>query len=134
MILESAFAAIYLAAAATSLWSRSRIQAFLVETRSIADQRCLARFKDLVRLQMYLALAMIVLLVSGLFAGLVLITRHGLAGLLGVLLANAVVLGLGLFHKQAESRLKALPAATEDLAGEHRRVCESWTGKPFPDF
>ncbi len=134
MLLETLFGAIYLGAACMSLWSRSRIEAFLVETRSIADQRALERFKALVRLQMYLALAMIVLLVSGMFAGLVLITRHGLPGLLAVLLANAVVLGLGLFHKQSETRLKALPAGSDELADEHRRVCASWTGKPFPDF
>ncbi len=134
MLLEIVFGAIYVVAAGLSLWSRSRIGAFLVETRSIADQRAMERFKALVRLQMYLALAMIVLLVSGMLVGLVLITRHGLLGLAVVLVANAVILGLGLFHKQAETRLKALPAATEDLADEHQRVCASWTGKPFPDF
>ncbi len=134
MLLESLFGAIYLVAAGTSLWSRSRLEAFRVETRSIADQRALERFKDLVRLQMYLALAMIVLLMSGMFVGLVLITRHGLPGLAVVLVANAVILGLGLFHKQAETRLKALPAGSDELADECRRICQTWTGKPFPDF
>jgi FtsH-binding integral membrane protein len=127
------FFAIYVVAVAVSLWSRSQIVGFLGDTPSIRSTSDLERFKELVRLEMYLALAMIVLLVTGLVVGLVLIRRDGAVVLLAVLVANGVVLGLGLFHKKVEQRARSLRTA-EALDTEYRRVCYAWTKKPLPDF
>ncbi len=127
------FGAVYVIAAAVSLWSRAQITGFLEATPTIGSSTDLERFKELARLEMYLALAMIVLLVTGLVTGLVLILRHGVAGLFLVLLANAVVLGLGLFHKGVEEKARHLRTA-EGLEPEYRRVCHTWNKKPLPDF
>jgi hypothetical protein len=133
MALWLGFAVVYVVAAAVSLWSRAQVVGFVNDTPRIAGTSDLERFKALARMEMYLALAMIVLLVSGLVAGLFLIFRHGIAGFLGVLLANAVVLGLGAFHKGVEDRARNLPAS-ESLEAEYRRVGRVWTGKALPDF
>ena len=133
MGLEILFAAIYLIAAAVSLWSRARVTGFLAETPSIRNGTDLERFKELARLEMYLALAMIVLLVTGLATGLVLVQRYGVVGLLAVLFVNAVVLGLGLFHKGAEEKARSLRTA-EALDTEYRRVCYAWNKKALPNF
>jgi hypothetical protein len=127
------FAALYVVAAAVSLWSRAQVAGFVEETPAIRGTSDLERFKELARLEMYLALAMIVLLVTGLVAGLFLIFRHGLLGLLATLLANAVVLGLGMFHKGVEEKARSLPTA-EGLETEYERVCHTWNKKPLPDF
>ena len=133
MGLEILFAAIYVIAAAMSLWSRSQVVGFLEDTPSIRNGSDLERFKELARLEMYLALAMIVLLVTGLVTGLVLIRRHGIVALLPVLLVNGVVLGLGLFHKGVEERARNLRTA-DALNTEYRRVCYAWNKKALPDF
>jgi hypothetical protein len=133
MILWIAFAAIYVVAAAVSLWSRSQIVGFLKDTPRIAGTPDLERFKELARMEMYLALAMIVLLVTGLVTGLFLVLRHGVVGLFLVLLANAVVLVLGLFHKGVEEQARNLPT-TEGLDAEYRGVCYAWNKKALPDF
>ena len=127
------FAAIYVIAAAVSLWSRGQVARFLEGTPALRGTTDLERFKSLVRVEMHLALAMIVLLVTGLATGLVLIRRHGIAALLPVLLVNAVVLGLGLFHKGVEEKARNLRTA-EGLDEEYRRVCHTWTKKALPDF
>ena len=127
------FAAIYVIAAAVSLWSRGQVTRFLEGAPALRSTTDLERFKSLVRMEMHLALVMIVLLVTGLATGLVLIKRHGIAALLPVLLVNAIVLGLGLFHKGVEEKARNL-RASEGLDEEYRRVCHTWTKKALPDF
>lgn len=134
MGLELFFVAIYVVAAVGSLWSWARIRGFLAETPSIRNDADLDRFKALARLQMYLALSMIVLLVTGMIVGLVLITRHGPSVLLVIILVNGVVFGLGMLHKKGEERSRNLRTGSESLASEYRRVCESWVKRPTPDF
>jgi hypothetical protein len=134
MALEIVFAGIYVIAAALSLWSRAQVHAFLAETRSIASPADLERFKELARLQMYLALSMIILLVTGMIVGLVLVKRYGASALLAVIVVNAVVFGLGMFHKRGEQRARNLSTGSEALATEYRRVCETWVKKATPDF
>jgi len=127
------FAAIYVIAAAVSLWSRAQVTRFLEGIPAIRSTADLERFKELARMEMHLALAMIVLLVTGLGTGLVLIRRHGFAALLLVLLVNALVLGLGLFHKGVDEKARNLRTA-EGLDEEYRRVCRTWNKKALPDF
>jgi hypothetical protein len=134
MGLEILFAAIYVIAAAVSLWSRTQVHAFLAETRSISSTADLERFKELARLQMYLALSMIVLLVTGMIVGLVLVKRYGVSALLVVIVVNGVIFGLGMFHKKGEERARRLRTGSEALATEYRRVCETWVKKATPDF
>lgn len=134
MILEILFGALYVLAAGVSLWSLAQLNGFLAKTPDIADDVCLDRFKALARLQMYLALSMIVLLSAGIGAGMAVIARHGVRGFMVVILANMLVLGLGLYHKTVEVRTRTLHAGSEALAEEYRRVSETWLKKALPDF
>jgi hypothetical protein len=133
MGLEVLFAAIYVVAAAVTLWSRAQVGAFLADTPSIATEADLDRFKELARLEMYLALTLIVLLGAGIVTGLVLVKRYGIMGLLVVILVNVVVFGLGMLHKGIEDKAKNLPA-TDALKTEYRRVCYAWAKKVLPNF
>lgn len=134
MSLEVLFGAVYGLTAAVSLWSLSQLKRFLGETRTIADEVSLGRFKALARLQMYLALAVIVLMVAGIVVGIAVISRGGLLGFATVILANLLLLGLGLYHKRVEVRTRSLQAGSEALATEYRRVSETWLKKALPDF
>lgn len=134
MSLELLFGAIYLLAAALLLWSLSQVKRFLAETPDIGDDVSLEGFKALARRQMYLALVGIVLLMAGMLVGLAVIARHGLLGLVVVILTNMLVLGLGMVHKKAEVRARSLPTGSEALAREYRRISETWLKKALPDF
>lgn len=134
MIVQGLFALIYVVALVVSLSSRASLARFLAENRAIGDSRAMERYKAMARTQMHLALAMAALLTLGMVVGLVIVVRHGVVGLLVVLLANAVVIGLGLLHKKIETRVKGLPTGSEELAREMQRVSETWEKKALPDF
>lgn len=134
MSLEFLFSAIYLLAAVVMLWSLTQLNRFLAQTPDIGDEVSLERFKALARLQMYLALCGIVLLTAGMLAGLGVIARHGLLGLLVVILTNMLILGLGVYHKRVETRTRSLRAGSEVLAREYQRISATWLKKALPDF
>lgn len=134
MILEVLFGGVYLMTAAVHLVSLRRLRGFLAETRAIDDTRSLERYKDLVRHQMHLALVVIGVLLTGLALGLVMILRHGVTGLVLVLLANALVLVMGLYHKQVETEVRGLPAPSPELEEEYQRISRTWLKKALPDF
>jgi uncharacterized membrane protein len=134
MSLEFMFGAIYVLAAAVMLWSLTQLNRFLTETRDIGDEVSLERFKALARVQMYLALCGIVLLTVGMLAGIAVIGRYGLLGLLVVILTNMLMLGLGVYHKRVEARTRSLQAGSEVLAKEYQRISETWLKKALPDF
>lgn len=134
MKLVLAYAAIYAWWVAVLLWWGFRVRRFLAATPSIADEQSLDRFKSVARLSMYLALVGMPVFAVGLIVGIVLILRHGLLGLAGVLLANAVVIALALCLAKFEKLARALPASSEHLADRHRRISETWGKKAFPDF
>jgi len=134
MGLEALFGLIYVAWGALAVWSMGQLKGFLAETPGIADSRSLERFKDVVRVQMYLALVVIVLLSAGVLVGLVLIRKHGLLGLVGVLGTNLALIGFSLYLKRFEVRARSLPTSSEELGGEYRKVADTWVKKPLPDF
>ena len=134
MILEILFAAIYVSMTGVTIGSLLQLRRFLAETPRIADEASLARYRDLVRVQMYLALVVIVVLLTGVALGMLLIGRYGCLAFVVVLVTNLWVLALGLYHKRWEARVRSLPAAEGPLAQEYRRISEVWLKKPFPDF
>jgi uncharacterized membrane protein len=134
MILTLLLVAIYAVHAVLCVWSLIQIRQFLATTPTIADESCLQRYKSLVRVQMYLALVGIGVLISGVVIGMVLTLRYGCMGLLIVIVGSAWLLGFGIFMKRWEGRVRSLPAGSEGLAQEYRRVSETWIKRAFPDF
>lgn len=134
MLAIAAFFFIYVTWAVVSGWAWREVRRFVDLTPSIADEECLDRFKRMVRMQMYLALWVIVWLGLGLLAGIGIIATHGLPGLLLVLVVNGGVIAVSLFYRRAELRARSIPAATDALGAEYRRVSEAWVKKPLPNF
>lgn len=134
MSLEVVFGSIYVVSGALSMWSMGRLNRFLATTQSIADEACLERLKSLARMQMFLALAALALLIPGMIIGMVLVVKHGVLGLAAVIGVNVVILGIGRYHKTVEVKARSLPASSEALGEEYRRVCETWVKKALPDF
>jgi hypothetical protein len=134
MIIEVVFGLMYVVAAAVALWSISQLRQFLDDTPSIADEMSLDRFKALARTQMYLALAVIPILVTGGALGIALISWHGMTGVAVVILTNMLFFGLAMYHRSFETRTRSLKASSEMLGQEYRQVCETWVKKALPDF
>jgi hypothetical protein len=133
MILEILFGAVYMCVTTVAVWSLSQLRAFIAETPRIGDEAALVRYRGLVRVQMYIALGGIVVLLAGVVFGMLLIRKYGLWGFVVVLLTNLEVLALGLYHKRWENRVRSLPAA-DSVAFEYAQISETWLKKPLPDF
>jgi hypothetical protein len=125
---------VYLVLAAVFLASLVQLRRFLATTATIADRAALDRFRALARIQMYLALVVMVLGALGVAVSVFLVQRHGLAGLAVVLVINALVFLFGLYHKTVEARARSLEVAAEPLESEYRRIADTWVRKPLPDF
>lgn len=133
-MIEFLYALVYLWAIGVAIWAGSRVKGFLATTPSIADRSSLERYKDLARSNMYVALIQIAVLLVGLVLGLILMFRYGLVGFLVVLATNAILLVVSKQNMGSEKQARALSAASEELAREHRRISETWVKKPLPDF
>lgn len=72
--------------------------------------------------------------VVGIIAGVLLIFPYGMIGFAAVILVNGVLLGLGLYLRDLEKQARSLPAASDYLAEQHKRISETWVKKPWPDF
>lgn len=110
-----------------------KVHGFLTAHPAIRDERDLAAFKQMARLQMHLALAQIGFLGGAGLVGLYAMTK-GLLGLLPFLVFNGALVGVSLLIKRSEDKARSLPVSEPVLRGEYESVCRSWTGRAMPDF
>jgi hypothetical protein len=134
MILEIVFGVSYVGQLLILAWGLSEVRRFVARTPAIADDASLARYKALVRTQMYMALVVVCLMIPGLVATAMLVFRYDLAGLGVVLVANAFAFVAGQHLRKWEARARSLPVTAEPLGPEYTRVSTVWIKKPFPDF
>ena len=134
MILIFVYIGLYVWAIIGSVWTTRQVSKFLANHAQISNSVDLDEFKGLAKRHMYLALVLLVGLIAGLFIGVVLIWRHGLVALAGVLLANGVLFAMGRLGSRKEEQVRSLPAGSPELAAEYQRISESWVKKALPDF
>lgn len=134
MIAEAVFCLMYVVIAAMNLWAISQLKQFLKDTPSISNGFFLERFKAMARIQMYLALGAIPVLLIGGALGILLISRYGIPALAVVLPVNGLFIGLGMYTKSFETKARNLETNSDVLAQEYRNVCEAWVKKALPDF
>ncbi len=113
-----------------------RLLRYLDETPRIETRAHLERYKGAVRLQMYAALAQIVLLAMPALLGIAGFAMEVLArrDLLFVIVPAVVMIGLGLLFKRVEARARGQEVADPALLAERDHVNEVWVHKPFPDW
>jgi hypothetical protein len=134
VLLAFVLVAIYAVHSLLSLWAHLQVRRFVTQTPTIADQACLDRYKGLVRVQMYFALSAIVLLGTGGIVALLLVKQYGYFGLVLVLAGSVCIIAGSLVMRRWEVRARTLPAGSEALAEEYRKVSHAWVKKPLPDF
>jgi len=109
------------------------IRSFLANTRMISSTMDLDNFKRLVRRQMFQALLQMALLGAGLVLGIYALVKEE-AGLLLILVLNAVIFASGQMGKGFEERARSLKVSDPLLESRYKAVCHTWVHKPFPDF
>lgn len=128
------FLALCLVLVALMLWSRAELSAFLARHPAVQGSTALEEYKQLVRHQMYGALAYLVLGGAGLLLGVYLAVTGGIA-MAGIVIAvNVPMMFLGQSTKRLENRVRALACPDPQLASQFEHIGETWMRKALPDF
>ena len=110
-----------------------KIKSYLNSHEKISDFQDLEEFKNMARLQMYLALIQLVILGSMNIIGLYgLITFR--IGFMFLIYIDLIVIALGMAFKNIEKKATTLEMEDMMLYDEYSSVCQCWKSKPFPDF
>lgn len=120
-----------------SLYFGSQLKRFLTHTPEIKSTQDIERFKQLVKGQMYAALAQIVILSIPILTfayGLWIKELQPNTDILYMLAPSLIVLGAGMAMKGVEHKVQNVPTATEDLTKERDRVVDIWLHQPFPNW
>lgn len=123
--------------AALSLVAWIQLSTFTRSVPEIAAPQDLDALKRLVKLDMYLALVMVALVLgtAGLFGLGVWIGCFGLFELTCLLtIVSPFAIASGILLKRAEARLKAVPVTDAGLQAEHEHVIKHWTSSALPDW
>ncbi|HVS83883.1 MAG TPA: hypothetical protein VHE60_19270 [Pyrinomonadaceae bacterium] len=117
-----------------TLWGRHEVNRFLGRHATIDSEATLLAFKILVRRNMWVAVASLMVGLFYLATSALLTWEFGIRGVLIVLAVSVPVFLTGRSTKKLEARAKSLPCDDEQLEVEYRRVGHAWTSKLFPDF
>lgn len=117
----------------TCVFGTVQVWRFAEDQPKILDRRAFERYKGLARIQMFMALFLLVLMIPTLLLAVLLVIKHGFLGLGVVIVINLGVMALGKIGKGFEERVRDLEVA-EEFQEEYDQVSTSWVEKPFPDF
>lgn len=119
---------------AVTLWGRYDVGRFLSQYGAIDGQESLLAFKTLVRRNMWIAIASLLIGFGYVITGALLSWQLGIRGVLIVLAVSVPLFLSAQSTRKVEARARALPCADDRLEGDYRKVGHAWTSKPFPDF
>jgi hypothetical protein len=131
MWVEAACLGFYVLSATVGIRRYSSLRHFLTETPSISDETSIALYRRLARNQTFLLYIGLALLLGGMMTGVVTLVRHGVVGLIAMVLVNGTVLGIGFQLRGLEKKVRGIPSGTDNLGLEYQRVTESWTKNTF---
>jgi hypothetical protein len=126
MWVESACFGFYALSAATGIRRSSSLRHFLAETPSISDETSIAQYRKLARNQTCLLYIGLALLFVGMTTGVVTLIRHGVIGLIAMLVVNGMVLAIGFQLRGLEKKVRGISSGSDNLNLEYRRVTENW--------
>ncbi|MBE9001296.1 hypothetical protein IQ274_24515 [Nostoc sp. LEGE 12447] len=133
MFLHFAYIGMCLLSIVISFYVKAKFENFIEKNTTIANEKSLEDYKNIVRLNMYGALAQIVLFVGAFISGIVYILNQGFAGVFSFFLlwfAASVMKQLG----QVEEKVRTLTCATAELERQYTKISHTWKKKAFPDF
>lgn len=133
MFLRFAYIGLCLLSIALSFYLKAKLEEFLQENTAITNQKSLEAYKNVVRLDMYMVLTQIILLVSAFASCIASIWYQGFSGAFSLFLLGFAVS----FAKQVgelEEKLRNLTCATNELESQYKQITHVWQKKAIPDF
>ena len=116
-----------------SLFGYFQVKRFLSTHNAIANPTHLDNFKTLVRMNMYGALAYMVLGVPALLLSIYFGWNYGILGIAGVTAINVLQLVFGQHLRKLEDKARHIQWSHE-FSGEFRTIGEAWFKKALPNF
>ncbi len=118
---------------ANSLISVGGIKKFLSLHSLVNSSHDLEDFKQMVRKQMYQALAQVGFLGAANIVGIYgLLTRQ--VNLLLILVLDVIIIVLSKSFKKIEEQARTLEVTDANLTGQYESICKTWVKKALPDF
>ncbi|WP_335131444.1 hypothetical protein [Nostoc sp.] len=133
MLLRFAYIGLCLLSIAISFYVKTKLENFLQETTAIANTKSLEDYKNVVRLNMYGALAQIIILVGAFGSCIASILNQGLTGVFSLFLLGFAV-SFGTQVSTLEEKARTLTCATTELESQYEKISHVWKKKAFPNF
>ncbi|OVE76483.1 hypothetical protein BVX98_05755 [bacterium F11] len=133
-MLETTYIILYSLTIIMNIISGSKIKNYLKKVSKLNSQESMNQFKGVVRRDMYLALVQMSLIIPQVILGIFMIIRYKLSGLMVVLLANAIIIGVAIKYGVYGKKMRNLPSESAELENEHQRISKIWKEKTLPDF
>ncbi|MGJ5629461.1 hypothetical protein [Nostoc sp. CALU 1950] len=112
---------------------KAKVENFLEKNTAIANEKSLEDYKNLVRFNMYGALAQIVLLIGAFGSGIAYILNQGSTGIFSLFLLGFAVSVMKQVS-QVEEKVRTLTCTTAELERQYTEISHIWKKKAFPDF
>jgi uncharacterized membrane protein YjjP (DUF1212 family) len=133
MFLHFAYIGMCLLSIVISFYVKAKVENFLEKNTAIANEKSLEDYKNLVRFNMYGALAQIVLLVGAFGSGIAYILNQGFTGIFSLFLLGFAVSVMKQVA-QVEEKVRTLTCTTAELERQYTEISHIWKKKAFPDF
>ncbi|WP_414527719.1 hypothetical protein [Nodularia chucula] len=112
---------------------KTQLEKFLQQNTAISDEKSLEDYKNVVRLNMYGALAQIIILVGAFGSCIISLINQGFAGVFSLFLLGFAFT----FGKQVstlEEKARTLTCANVELERQYTKISHVWQKKALPDF
>ncbi|MBD2438913.1 hypothetical protein [Nostoc sp. FACHB-110] len=133
MFLRFAYIGLTLLSIGLTFYLKTQLEAFLQANTAITNEKSLEEYKKIVRLDMYIVLTQIILLVGAFGSCIASIWVQGFKGAFSLFL-----LGFALsFTKQVgelEEKARTLNCGTTELESQYKNISHVWRKKALPDF
>lgn len=133
MFLHFTYIGLSLLSIVLSFYLKAKLEKFLQANTTIANEKSLEAYKNIVRIDMYIVLTQIFLLVSAFGSCVASIWYQGFKGVFSLFLLGFAVS----FAKQVgelEEKSRTLTCANPALESQYKDISHVWQKKALPDF
>jgi hypothetical protein len=118
---------------AVSFYVKRKLNFFLERNTAIANDKSLEEYKKLVRINMYGALAQILLIFGALGSFIAHIINQGFREVFSLFLLGFAVSFINEIGK-LEEQVRTLNCATTELESQYKKISHIWKKKALPNF
>lgn len=133
MFLRFAYIGLCLLSIALTFYVKALLEKFLQKNTVITNEKSLEDYKNVVRIDMYIALTQIILLVGAFASCIASILHQGFSGAFSLFLLGFAV-SFAKPVSELEEKARTLTCATTELESQYKKISHVWQKKALPDF